>query len=307
LRLCKSCRRNRLAGYTPGAICGPRQQALSDRQHFASLDARGDLATWVWETEPMRSALASLNFRAVLVIYRSAARLSGHELGKRTGLSESTIWYWEAGERDGLCEIRQLLQFADSVKFPRAALLRCSSASRTPSATSRPDWQQRRRREARTVAERQGTALPAATMTGATARALAARLAQHGYRVTFLYDRDPAVFKLTGLPGDPDVEVTAEDSGPAACHYTGSSLAEAAAVIARLPAPGHSQHEAAPTDTMIAAVDGIEIEWHYLTSPGPPADVGQVAAALLAHLPVLAGWSGGRDAAPAGARGAGHG
>jgi len=123
LRCCKSCRRSRLAGYNPGAICGPRQQALSNRQHFANPDARGDLATWVRETEPMRSALASLDFRAVPIIYRSAARLSGHELGKRTGRPESTIWYWEAGERHGLCDIRQLLQFADSVKFPRLALL----------------------------------------------------------------------------------------------------------------------------------------------------------------------------------------
>jgi hypothetical protein len=145
-------------------------------------------------------------------------------------------------------------------------------------------------------------------VTGATARALAARLAEHGYQVMFPADRDPAVFKLTGLPGDPDVEVTAEDNCPAACHYTGSSLAEAATVIARLPVPGYPATQAAASDAVIAAWDGIEIEWHYLTSPGQPAGVGQVAAALLAHLCVLASWSGGRCAAPsAGVRGAGHG
>jgi transcriptional regulator with XRE-family HTH domain len=71
----------------------------------------------------MRTALACLDFRAVLVIYRSAARLSRRELGERTGLSESTIWYWEAGERHGIYDIRQLLQFADSVQVPRPALL----------------------------------------------------------------------------------------------------------------------------------------------------------------------------------------
>ncbi len=71
----------------------------------------------------MRSALARLDFRAVLVIYRSAARLSRRKRGQRTGLPESTIWYWEAGERHGLCGIRQLLQFADAVKVPRPALL----------------------------------------------------------------------------------------------------------------------------------------------------------------------------------------
>lgn len=71
----------------------------------------------------MRSALARLDFRAVLVIYRTAARLSRRELAQRTGLSESTIWYWEAGERQGIYDIRQLLQFADSVKAPRPTLL----------------------------------------------------------------------------------------------------------------------------------------------------------------------------------------
>jgi hypothetical protein len=158
------------------------------------------------------------------------------------------------------------------------------------------------------VAERQGTAHTAATETGATARALAARLAEHGYRVTFPVGRDPAVFKLAGLPGDPDVEVAAEDNGPAACHYTGSSLAEAAAVIARLPLSGDPAAPAGASDTVIAAWEGIEIEWHYLASPAQPAGVEQVAAALLAHLSVLAGWSGRRDAAPAaGVRGAGHG
>jgi len=158
------------------------------------------------------------------------------------------------------------------------------------------------------VAERQGTATPAAAVTGATARAPAARLAEHGYRVTLLSRRHPAVFKLTGLPGDPDVEVTTEDNGPAACHHTCTSLAEAAAVIARLPVSGCPAVQASATDAVIAAWEGIEIEWHYLISPRQPADVGQVAAALLAHLSVLAGWSGGRDAAPsAGVRVAGHG
>jgi hypothetical protein len=158
------------------------------------------------------------------------------------------------------------------------------------------------------VAERQGKVHPAATETGAAARALAARLAEHGHPVMFPAGRDPAVFKLAGLPGDPDVEVTAEDNGSAACHYTGSGLAEAAAVIARLPVPGHSPDQAAADDAVIGAWGGIEIEWHYLTLPEQPAGAGQVAAALLAHLSVLAGWSGGRDAAPsAGMRGAGHG
>jgi hypothetical protein len=158
------------------------------------------------------------------------------------------------------------------------------------------------------VAERQGILHPAAMATGAAARALAARLAEHGYRVTFPSRRDPAVFKLTGLPGDPDVEVTAEDNRPAACHFTGSSLAEAATVIARLPLSGYPGIRADASNTVIAAWEGIEIEWHYLALPGQPVGTEQVAAALLDHLSVLAGRSGRRDGAPAArASEAGHG
>jgi hypothetical protein len=133
------------------------------------------------------------------------------------------------------------------------------------------------------MADQRAAALPGAAR-DAAALALAARLAQHGYRVTFPPGRDPAVFKVTGLPGGPCVEVTAEDNGQAACHYTGRSEAEAARVIARLP------RESAP-DTVTATWDGIEIEWHYQPPDGQPADPRQMTAALLAHLAVL----GGRD------------
>ncbi|MGH3248352.1 MAG: hypothetical protein ACRDOI_19415, partial [Trebonia sp.] len=132
----------------------------------------------------------------------------------------------------------------------------------------------------------QAPALPVA-VTGAAARALAARLEAHGYQVSFPPGRDPAAFKVTGLPDGPYVEVTAEEDGQAACHYTGRSPAEAARVIARLPAPGQPQAESQP-DTVTATWDGIEIEWHY-QPPAGPACPDQVAAALLAHLAVLDG------------------
>ena len=137
------------------------------------------------------------------------------------------------------------------------------------------------------MADQQAAALPGAA-TDAAALALAARLAQHGYRVSFPPGRDPAVFKVTGLPGSPDVEVTAEDNGQADCHYTGRSTAEAARVIARLPVPGEPQADTQP-DTVTATWDGIEIEWHYQPPAGQPAGLDQVAAALLAHLAVLNG------------------
>ena len=123
--------------------------------------------------------------------------------------------------------------------------------------------------------------------TGIRAEALAARLAAHGYATWFPPGRDPATFKVTGLPGGPDVEVSAGDDGGTSCYYTGRSTAEAAGVIARLPVPGKPQ--AADRDTLTASWDGIEIEWHCLPpGEGCPADPEQ-AAALLAYLAVLGG------------------
>ncbi len=128
----------------------------------------------------------------------------------------------------------------------------------------------------------------ARAVAGEMAKLLAARLEEHGYTVAFPPGRDPAVFRVTGLPASPYVEVTAEDNGQAACHYTGRTTAEAAEVIARLPVPGLPQAESAP-DTVTATWDGIEIEWHYQPPAGQPAGLDQVAAALLAHLAVLNG------------------
>jgi len=122
-RLCGACLRTRLSGYNQGTICGPCQRALFAQQHLAGPGDRDDAAAWVWDTGPMRAALARLDFPAVLVIYRSAAGLSQQELAERTGFSQSAIWYWEARKRQGIYDIRQLLQFADAVRMPRQALL----------------------------------------------------------------------------------------------------------------------------------------------------------------------------------------
>jgi Helix-turn-helix domain len=122
-RVCGSCRKTRLSDYNPGDFCTPCPRALFDRQYLADPDARDDVAAWVWHTGPMRDALARLDFPAVLVIYRAAAGVSRRELGARAGLSESAIWYWEAGMRQGIYDIRQLLQLTDALQAPRLALL----------------------------------------------------------------------------------------------------------------------------------------------------------------------------------------
>jgi hypothetical protein len=84
-RVCGSCRKTRLSGCNAGIFCTSCERALFDRQYLVGHGARDDMAAWVWDTGPMREALARLDFQAVLVIYRSAAGLSRRELAERTG------------------------------------------------------------------------------------------------------------------------------------------------------------------------------------------------------------------------------
>jgi hypothetical protein len=125
-------------------------------------------------------------------------------------------------------------------------------------------------------------------VTGHMAHLLAGRLTAQGYQVDFPPGRDLAAFTVVSLPGGPDVEVTAEEAGHTACHYTGRSPVEAAGVIARLEASGHPQEQAAGGETLIGIWDGVAVEWHYLPPAGKPANADQIGAALLAHLAVLA-------------------
>jgi hypothetical protein len=55
----------------------------------------------------------------------SQARTTARACGacRTTRLSASVISLWESGGRQGIYDIRQLLQFADAVGIPRLALL----------------------------------------------------------------------------------------------------------------------------------------------------------------------------------------
>jgi hypothetical protein len=122
-RVCGACNETLLSGYNPGTVCAACERALFAARELSDPDGQCDLAGWVWETGPMRRALARLDFPAVLVIYRSAAGLSRRELAELIGVSHSVIWYWESGRRQGIYDIRQVLHFADAVQMPREALL----------------------------------------------------------------------------------------------------------------------------------------------------------------------------------------
>jgi len=122
-RVCGACDKTRLSRYNPGTVCAPCQRALFAARELSDPDGRPGLAGRAWDTGPMRRALARLDFPAVLVIYRSAARPSRREPGELTGVSHSVIWYWEAGRRQGIYDIRRVLHFADTVQMPCEALL----------------------------------------------------------------------------------------------------------------------------------------------------------------------------------------
>lgn len=193
----------------------------------------------------------------------------------------------------------QLLQFADSVRVPRLTLLPVPLGQPRPVSEVMTGLAAASTGRARTVADRHGATRPATTMTSSSTRAPDARLAEHGCLATVPADDDATVRKLTGLPGQPDVEVPAEDAGLDAGHYADSNLAEVAAVIARLLAAGRSPVQAPTSDAVIAARQIVEIK-RLCTA--------RVTAALFAYAPVFAGRPGGRDAAPAaGVREAGRG
>jgi hypothetical protein len=94
---------------------------------------------------------------------------------------------------------------------------------------------------------------------------------------------------VTGLPGNPEVEVTAEDDGFTGCFYIGRTAADAAQVIGRLPAPGQPDAHVATCDVQIATWDGIAVEWNYLPPDGLSGDMEHITELLLAHLAVIAG------------------
>jgi hypothetical protein len=122
------------------------------------------------------------------------------------------------------------------------------------------------------MGERRMAALP---VTGEMARTQAARVEAAGYQVQFPPGRDPAMFKVIGLPGGPHVEVTAEEDGSAGCFYMGRTPADAAQVIGRLP--GHPDHP----DVEISTWEDIAVEWNYLPrTSGPPTPAGSRSCCL---------------------------
>jgi transcriptional regulator with XRE-family HTH domain len=119
-RLCPACRNTLLSRYNPDPLCGPCTRAA----RMAPQGEDGYAApAWLWDSRPMRDALAKLDLPAAVAVFRGAVGLSQHELADITGWSQSTLSLFETGRRETLYDIRALLRFADAIDMPREALL----------------------------------------------------------------------------------------------------------------------------------------------------------------------------------------
>ena len=78
---------------------------------------------WLFDSPLLRRALAQLNVPAVPAIVRAACGLSQRDLAGIVGWSPAALSYYERGQRDAVFDIRAVLQFADALGMPRAALL----------------------------------------------------------------------------------------------------------------------------------------------------------------------------------------
>jgi hypothetical protein len=78
---------------------------------------------WLFDSPLLRLALAEVNLPAVPAIVRAACGLSQRDVAAMAGWSQAALSYYEHGVRDGMYDIRTLLQFGDAVGIPRVALL----------------------------------------------------------------------------------------------------------------------------------------------------------------------------------------
>jgi hypothetical protein len=79
--------------------------------------------SWLFDSPLLRQALAEVNLPAVPGIVRAACGVSQKDLATMAGWSEVVLSYYARGIRDGMYDVRTVLQFADAVGMPRAALL----------------------------------------------------------------------------------------------------------------------------------------------------------------------------------------
>jgi transcriptional regulator with XRE-family HTH domain len=74
----------------------------------------------------------------VVAVVRAASGLPQRDLAEVAGWSAAVLSYYERGRRDAVFDVRVVLQFADGVGMPRAALLALVLAD--PEAPGDGDW-----------------------------------------------------------------------------------------------------------------------------------------------------------------------
>lgn len=102
-----------LSQFNPDSACAPCQRGHPD-SHFAP--------KWLWDSQPLRTALAEVNLGKALTIIRSTIGLTQLELASILSWNQSTVQRAEAGTRDTLYDIRCFLEVADALDMPREAL-----------------------------------------------------------------------------------------------------------------------------------------------------------------------------------------
>lgn len=108
-------------------VCGGRRSRYNTQEVCASCVR--DIATapaapaWLWDSEPLRQALADVDLGKALTIIRTAIGFTQLELASLVSWSQSTVQRAEAGTRDTLYDIRCLLDVAEALSMPRHALV----------------------------------------------------------------------------------------------------------------------------------------------------------------------------------------
>ncbi|SEG79001.1 Helix-turn-helix domain-containing protein [Thermomonospora echinospora] len=114
-QVCPACRTTRLSRYNPNPLCGV---CLANVR-----DGAGIVPVWLWDSGPLRQALARADMAAVLAILRAAAGMSQLEFGQLLGWSQSVVTKIERRKRDTFHDVREILRVADLLEVPRQALL----------------------------------------------------------------------------------------------------------------------------------------------------------------------------------------
>lgn len=112
-RLCGVCNAP-LSRYNPDGVCA------SCARQIATAPA---VPLWLWDSEPLRQALAEINLGKALTIIRTAIGLTQLQLASLLSWNQSTVARAEAGQRDTLYDIRCFLEVADALDMPREALI----------------------------------------------------------------------------------------------------------------------------------------------------------------------------------------